>query len=275
MSAALRFVAMSGLVLMASCSTVRFGDRMHADAPPPAKAPVTAQSAPTATTTPWSVFGHSVEGRPLRRRELGTGPIRVLWIGGIHGDETEGALATEELPAAFLADPLLVAAVTLTLVEDLNPDGRAAGTRRNARGVDLNRNYPANNYRPGGDRGGEALCEPEARALSELVRDLHPALVMVMHSWGRRPTGPSAFVNFDGPATAVADVFSGVSGYPVVPSEDIHGTPGSLGSWIGIDMGIPILTVEYERGRDPRLCWEQTRAAILAVLRDVASRDRG
>lgn len=226
--------------------------------------------------TPWGEIGQSVEGRPIRMRTIGDGPRRVLWIGGIHGDETEGKVATEELPDAFADRPGLASAVTLTIVEDINPDGRVAGTRVNAHGVDLNRNYPATNYQPGDSRGPRALSEPEARALHDLILRLDPHLVIVAHSWGAKPDGPNWFVNFDGPAEHLAELFSRLSGYPVKPSTELHGTPGSLGSFVGIDRRTPILTLEYARGRDPRTCWMETREAILAVIEgpDVAAASR-
>jgi len=74
------------------------------------------------------------------------------------------------------------------------------------------------------------------------------------------------FINFDGPAQALAERFSALSGYPVVPSDGFHPTPGSLGSWVGIGMQQPILTLEHERGQPPERCWAQTQAAILAVI---------
>ena len=243
---------------LAGCGSLR---------PDPRPAPLPSEPAPPAAApSPWRVLGHSVLGRPIRVRAVGTGPRRVLWIGGIHGDEPEGAVATDELPAAFEAAGL-GSRVTLTIVEDVNPDGRIAGTRGNANGVDLNRNYPASNWTGGASRGSEPLSEPEARALHDLIVELGPDVVLVAHSYRTRRSAPPAFVNFDGPAEDIARVFATESGYPVVPSEALHGTPGSLGSLVGIDMGIPILTLEYARGSDPRRCWEETRAAILAVIR--------
>ena len=89
----------------------------------------------------WEVVGTSVQGQPLRVLTVGHGPRKVLFIGGIHGDEAEGSVAAAKLPEAFLAAGLSDA-VTLTILEDANPDGRAAGTRGNANGVDVNRNFP-------------------------------------------------------------------------------------------------------------------------------------
>ncbi|MGE0142968.1 MAG: M14 family zinc carboxypeptidase [Planctomycetota bacterium] len=224
-------------------------------------------AANSARPTPaWNTLGASVEGRALRHASFGSGARTVLWVGGIHGDEVEGMVATAELPAEFFARGDLASRVTLHIVEDINPDGRANAKRRNARGVDLNRNYPSRNFQPGDGRGDVPLSEPESRALHDLILRLKPDLVIVAHSWGRRPNGPRAFINYDGPARELAQTFSATSGYPVVESDSIHGTPGSLGSFVGIDLQIPILTLEYERGKDPARCWEETREAILAVI---------
>ncbi len=211
----------------------------------------------------WQVIGQSVEGRPLRIARLGNGPRRVLWVGGIHGDEREGHLATAELPRAFVDTPGATAMVTLTILEDANPDGSAANTRANKRGVDLNRNYPANNYLPGDGRGERPLDQPEAAALHDLVLAERPHLVIVAHAWRG-----DHFINFDGPAEAerMAQLFSRHSGYRVKPSDKIAPTPGSLGSWVGRTLGMPILTLEYLRGSDPLGVWIDTRKAILAVI---------
>jgi hypothetical protein len=209
----------------------------------------------------WQAFGESCKGLPLRVSRLGQGPRRVLWIGGIHGDEREGRIATSELPRAFGETPGASQAVTLTIVEDVNPDGSASNTRGNSRGVDLNRNYPAANFRPSRFFGAYPLDQPEARALHDLILDERPHLVIVAHSWRG-----DHFVNFDGPAEQLAELFSRRSGYRVQPSEGIAPTPGSLGSWVGGKLGVPVLTIEYERGSGPWTAWHETRDAILAVI---------
>lgn len=209
----------------------------------------------------WQTIGASHQGRPLRLARLGRGPRRVLWIGGIHGNEREGRVATAELPRALMAVPGGLESVTLTILEDCNPDGTAQNTRGNARGVDLNRNYPAPNFQPSRLFGVRPLDQPEARALHDLILEERPHLVIVAHSWH-----DDHFINFDGPAAELAERFSRRSGYRVQPSNDIAPTPGSLGSWVGGTLRIPILTLEYHRGREPWAAWRETKSAILDVV---------
>jgi protein MpaA len=180
-----------------------------------------------------------------------------LFIGGIHGDEPEGAYTTEQLPAAF-ADAGLADAVTLTIIEDANPDGRAAHTRGNSRGVDVNRNFPAKNFDPA---NGTPLSESESRAVKETIDRIGPALVIVSHAWAGKQ-----FVNFDGPARELADRFSAASGMPVEGSSEFAPTPGSLGSYFGRDRGIAILTIESLRGSDPKVVWDKIRTALLQAI---------
>lgn len=235
----------------------------------PAVAAPEAPSRPVAPPPPprligvqdWETVGTSVHGRPVRARSFGHGARVVLFIGGIHGDEAEGTYTTEQLPAAFeragLAD-----AVTLTIVEDANPDGRAAGTRGNANGVDVNRNFPATNFDSENPlNGGSPLSQPESRAVVDVIDRIHPSLVMVAHSWAG-----SQFINYDGPARELAEHFSASSGLPVEASTDFAPTPGSLGSYVGRDRGIPVLTIEVMKGSDPQAVWDKLQPALLQAL---------
>ena len=209
----------------------------------------------------WHTSAYSQAGRPIKMCRVGHGPRRVLWIGGIHGHEPEGAVATDRLPDAMKATPGLLDKVTVILIRDLNPDGRVTGTRTNARGVDLNRNFPARNFWPSRKTGPRPLSEPESRFLHDLIREFSPQLVFVAHS-----TKKGRFINYDGPSRHLALAFAKQSRYRVIPSTRLHATPGSLGSWLGVDRRIPILTMEWERGMDQEVAWRETREAILAVL---------
>ncbi|GAB4145085.1 MAG: murein tripeptide amidase MpaA [Planctomycetota bacterium] len=209
----------------------------------------------------WREFAVSVSGRPIRAATFGRGPRRVLWIGGIHGDEREGEIATREILSAAGAVRAARERVTLTVVHDLNPDGTAMNVRGNANGVDLNRNFPAENFRGERRFGFEPLSQPESKAVHDWIVREKPHLVIVLHSWRN-----ARFVNYDGPARHLAERFSELSSYEVRSSSDLASTPGSLGSFVGGSLRRPILTVEFERGRDPRAAWEETRAAFLAVI---------
>lgn len=255
-----RFALAMGLSLLAGC----FPTYSRRSQPASTNAaPVAETAVRNAKDLPWRTLGYSVKGRPIRAATIGKGPRRVLWVGGIHGDEREGRIATQELPAAFLATKGAESRVTLTILEDVNPDGTALGTRGNSNGVDLNRNYPAKNFRAERRYGMQPLSQPESRLLHDLLQKGGYELVIVAHSWRG-----DHFINFDGPARGAAELFSNRSGYRVRDSGDMSPTPGSLGSWVGRTLGKGILTLEYERGREAWAAWNETKDAILAVLID-------
>ncbi|WP_217923400.1 DUF2817 domain-containing protein [Miltoncostaea oceani] len=131
-----------------------------------------------------AVLGRSAEGRPVRVSVIGdrSAPVRVLVVGSVHGDEGAGRV----LAAALRRRPPALRDVALWVVPDLNPDGAAAGTRQNARGVDLNRNFP-DGWRARGrpfdtyHAGPRALSEPESRVAARLIRRLRPDVTVWYH----------------------------------------------------------------------------------------------
>jgi hypothetical protein len=156
----------------------------------------------------------------------------------------------------------LAETVTLTVTEDVNPDGRIAGTRGNANGVDLNRNFPATNFDGTDPENGKTpLNQPESRALHDLIERVRPDLVIAMHSWDGQQ-----FINFDGPARSIAERFSTTSGLPVAESTSFAQTPGSLGSYLGRDRGVPLITIELLKGSDPLRNWEAIKDALIQAI---------
>jgi murein peptide amidase A len=109
--------------------------------------------------------------------------------------------------------------------------------------------------------GGEPLREPESRAVKDTIERVKPNLVLVAHSWAGRH-----FINFDGPAREIAERFSAASGLPVEESSSFAPTPGSLGSYFGRELGIPIRTIEVLKGSDPAAVWDQLPAALLQAI---------
>ena len=189
-------------------------------------------------------FGHSVEGRALRARRFGPdGPRPLLVVAGVHGDEPSSVAGAVELEQR-LADGQVVPEGPVWLVAALNPDGLARGQKNNARDVDLNRNFPAVNFsaqhRPGYFPGERPLSEPETAALAALIERERIAAVVAIHA-------PFACVNYDGPAVDWARRVAAACGWPA--RADIgYPTPGSLGTWLGLDRGLPILTLELPPG---------------------------
>jgi protein MpaA len=208
----------------------------------------------------WKPIGYSVQGRPLLVAQSGSGPLRVYLVGGMHGDEIEGRSALE--PIRSQPD----AAVTLRIIRDLNPDGSAAYRRANARGYDLNRNWPASNFKPGATGGPAPLSEPETRALAADLRAFKPDVVVVLHSIA---TGP--MVNYDGPAGALASAFAdaarSVSPAWYVEPDMGYETSGSIGTYLGIDQKIPILTIEFRRGQGEAAAAAALRKGLAATVR--------
>ena len=126
------------------------------------------------------LLGHSVEGRPITAVETGDPDTqcKTLVVGCIHGNECAGIRIAERL--ATTRPP---AEADLWIVANLNPDGAAAGTRGNARNVDLNRNFPSRWRRLSGSyySGSRPLSEPETRIACRLIRHVQPSVSIWFH----------------------------------------------------------------------------------------------
>jgi len=210
-----------------------------------------------------TAIGRSVEGRDIDLVEIGAGPEVVLIFGAFHGDEGQSAVIADRLGEALIARGSVPPDRTVAIVSRLNPDGLAAGTRANARGVDLNRNLPAANWRParagsGGAHGPMPGSEPETRIVMALIARYRPLLIISIHTIGRR----GSCVNFDGPAEAIARRLSERCGYPLRPTMGYE-TLGSLGSYAGIDWRIPTITVELPREQSAEASWEDVGEALI------------
>lgn len=244
-----------------------------ADATPGGSRPGPFTSAATPAPPPrWETIGSSLDGRPIEAVTLGRGRLRLAVIGGIHGDEAEAASALDPL-RLHLHDRLASApaAAAVYIVHDLNPDGFAAGTRGNARGVDLNRNWPTANFRASRRHGPSPLSEPETALLHAELERFPPDILVVLHSIASGP-----FVNYDGPAaegsaafTDAAIAATGDGRWHVRPTMG-YATPGSLGTWAGVERQIPTLTIEFARGQDEASVTAALIAGIDALLEDAA-----
>lgn len=189
-------------------------------------------------------YGHSHLGLPLEvwrpRREC-----RLLIHAAIHGEEPETTYALSRA-LRQLERPAEHTAVVLAA----NPDGLIRGTRGNARGVDLNRNFPSRDWRPGTvthrstiedasdirlGTGEAPASEPETRALLALIEGLAPRAVVALHA-------PLACID-DAQDTPFGQRIARLARLPLVTDVG-YPTPGSFGSW-GSDHGVPVVTYEF------------------------------
>jgi murein peptide amidase A len=167
------------------------------------------------------VIGHSVQGRPivLFTKAPADPHLEMLVIGDIHGDETAGMRIARRL----IASPA-PARAELMVVPTINPDGVAAGTRGNAHGVDLNRNFPYR-WRPlaGGEYSGAGpLSEPESRAAHRLILREKPDVTIWFHQ-------PFGLVDRPEGNPFAARRFADLIGLPLVRLRGPY--PGSASRW--------------------------------------------
>jgi protein MpaA len=190
------------------------------------------------------VYGRSGLGIPLEVWRP-AGACRMLVFAAIHGEEPETAFALSRA-LRQLSEPAPHCAVVLAA----NPDGLIRGTRGNARGVELNRNFPTADWQPEpvphrstlddprdvllspGVRPGS---EPETQALIGLIHELRPETAIALHA-------PLACID-DPNESSLGQWLAGRSGLPLVTDVG-YPTPGSLGTW-GAEQGLPVITYEF------------------------------
>jgi carboxypeptidase T len=231
-----------------------------------------------------SVAGSSVEGRPVYRFDLGArdGPT-VLLTALIHGIELIGSVALHDVVRELATSPrpevaALRARVRFVVMPVLNPDALARNTARlargapaarrgNARGVDLNRNFPPLGPRrwfqplAGSHRrfspyyaGAHPFSEPEARAVGDVAAATRPAVALGFHSFGNMLLYPWAFTRAPNPRAAEYRRLGGLfaralptARYVVRPAIDWYAIVGDLDDWLDSQFGTLAFTVEVSR----------------------------
>ncbi len=171
-----------------------------------------------------------------------------LVVGVVHGDEPQG----EYLINKYLEE---VEDSGMLFIPSLNPDGKDNGTRVNSNGVDINRNFPTKNWELSDKDnyyGGDfPASEIETRFLIDVIEEYKPKLILTLHT-------PYKIVNYDGPAREISDTISKIIGYPVEESIG-YPTPGSFGTYAGVERNIPTITLEMDEDESISLLYPKVK----------------
>lgn len=176
----------------------------------------------------------------------------VLVIGVVHGDEPQGKFLIENYLNTPHPSPLPQGERgeiknRLLFIPCLNPDGLKNNTRQNANLVDINRNFPTKNWELTEKNeyygGNLPASEIETKFVIEVIEEFSPDVIITIHA-------PYAVVNYDGPAEEIAKKISKMINYPV-QKEIGYPTPGSFGTYAGVERKIPTITLELDENSSP------------------------
>ena len=218
-----------------------------------------------------AVIGYSVRGRAMIAYTFGSGGTTILYTGGIHGNEPS-SVTTMQAWVTYLqsnAHKVIPAGKKVVIVPNANPDGIAMGSRNNVNNVNLDRNYPSDNWRPDIDTasgnlptggGTSAGSEPETKALMALTSQLRPRLEVSFHA-----QGSLVGANQYGDSVAIGASYARTVGYGTMfgNAEEVMGysITGEYEDWMGQKLGIPAILIEL-----PRLSGNYFQGQLNALL---------
>jgi len=213
-----------------------------------------------AAASPRQVIGRSVDGRPIVARRAGdpNAGFDVLVVGSIHGDERQGQRIVRKLRRFHRHG---IRGADLWTITTVNPDGAARHTRKNAHGVDLNRNfsYRFDPHLDGGyESGPHPFSEPESQAVARLSRRVRFDLAIWYHQPWNMVLPPC---NRDG---RTARLYARLSGLPAKPRCDRF-VPGSAIGWQHARTGADAFVAELP-GRDLHAREVRRHARAVAAL---------
>ncbi len=200
-------------------------------------------------------IGTSVQGRGITAYRFGNGSSYVVFVGGTHGNEKSSVYTLNSLVDYLERNYSRVPSRrSIVVIPTINPDGYALSRRTNWHDVDLNRNFPANNWKknvtmPGGTYnagggGSEPLSEPESEAIADYILKVDPKLVLTYHA-----AAGVVMPNDAGSSVSWAKNYADKSNLYYEPSSQTgeifqYDTTGSMEEWLYDKHGIPALLIE-------------------------------
>jgi protein MpaA len=243
-----------------STLTILFGVLAFAGCVEPVRYPEIVGEGPTAVfPSRYRIVGQSVQNRPMLCLEMGEGSDLTFIMAAIHGDEHAGTPLVRHLTSYLRQHQAMLKGRKVVLMAVANPDGYANNTRYNAKGVDLNRNFEAANRINTRQTGLIPLSEPESRVIRQLIQEYKPDRIISIHQ-------PLSCIDYDGPGKMLADR---MGQYCDLPVKKVGARPGSLGSYAGVTLGIPIITLEMTEADsklDSSALWQKYGRALLAAI---------
>jgi protein MpaA len=229
----------------------------------PVEEPISQPLSPPKPLERVETFGYSVEKRPLIAHIFGDGPNRTLIIACVHGNEWATPGVARLLRQHLLKHPEILQGRQVIIIPVVNPDGLQRKSRRNARNVDINRNYPGTWRRPkrgeGFAPGPSPASEPETQAMMRLVAQYPPKKIVSIHQ----------------PLNCMA--YSGARSKPLAREMQKHNrfriaegvgypTPGGFGGYCNNILKVPVVTLELP-WQSPEAGWKKHASALLAAIR--------
>ncbi len=170
---------------------------------------------------------------------------RVLLMGGIHGDEYSAISIMFKWMDKL--NQFHSGLFHWQVIPLLNPDGLLhfrRAQRQNANGVDINRNFPSQDWdalaldywenrtykNPRRYPGPKANSELETQWFIETIKTFKPDVIIAVHA-------PHSLVDYDGPQNAPNKLGR-------LKLRQLGTYPGSLGNYAGVDLDLPVVTVE-------------------------------
>jgi predicted deacylase len=221
-----------------------------------------------------SAIGHSKNGRSILAYTFGSGSQVILYVGSIHGNELSAKYLmnawVNELEANARDIP---SNKKIIVIPSLNPDGNSANSRNNADNVDLNRNFPADDWQtdivspdnqpiPGGG-GPNPLSEPESQAIAAYTIQLRPSLTMSFHS-----AAGYAISNQAGNSASLAASYARLARYSNMTgngSAFSYSITGTYDDWLREDYGLASIVVELSSNSSSE--FSRNKAALWAMAR--------
>jgi protein MpaA len=206
-----------------------------------------------------TVLGRPIEGTVCRPPSYARPRPPAVVFGAIHGDEPASALQATRLLEELVDRP---PGRETWIIPIVNVDGLLAGTKNNARDVDLNRNFASSTWVPahpaGYHPGAHPESEPETAALVATIAKAGAQRLIALHATFK-------VMNWDGRGRELAEEMARLAGYPAAGDLG-YPTPGSFGSKYGLDLGLEVVTVEVPYLEADEQAWTDTRAALRWAL---------